>query len=341
MTDLDRPIHVSLLALPEAIATPIHGMYETLILADAVVGEGRGGRSKLFEVEIVGPERGVFSNVFSLPIEVQRSVAEVEHTDIVIAASMLLDSEEWIAGRYPDTVQWLRDMHTAGADLCSACAGALLLAETGLLDGREATTHWAFAPTFRRNFPDVRLRVEDLLITTGTNDEIVMSGAASSWQDLILYLIARHVSPTAAQSIGKFMLYQWHRDSQAPYVSFSPGAPQKDAVIAELENWVRQNYASPGLVEEMTRQSGLAESTFKRRFKRSTGYSPLHYVQNLRVEEAKQLLERSTMPTDDIAWAVGYEEPAAFRRVFKRLTSISPAEYRRRFRAPVAVRLGR
>ncbi len=338
MSDTARPIHVSLLALPESIANPIHGIYETLTLADAVVTEERGGRAKLFEVEIVGPERGTFNSVFSLPIEVQRSVADVKRTDIVIAASMIFEREEWITGRYPETVQWLQDMHAAGADLCAACAGALVLAETGLLDGHEATTHWAFAPTFRRNFPDVRLRVEELLITTGQNDEFVMSGAASSWQDLILYLIARHVSPTAAQSIGKFLLYQWHRDSQAPYVSFSPGSSHQDAVVRELEGWVNENYAQAAPVEEMARRSGLPESTFKRRFKRATGYSPLQYVQHLRVEEAKQLLERSAMSVDDVSWAVGYEEPAAFRRVFKRTTSITPGEYRRRFRAPVAAR---
>jgi transcriptional regulator GlxA family with amidase domain len=336
MADQSKPIHVSLLALPEAIATPIHGIYETLRLVDAVAGDELGGRPRLFDVDIVGPARGTFSNVFSLPIDVQRSVDDIERTDIVVMASMLFENQEWTTGRYPETIEWLLEMHAGGADLASACAGALVLAETGLLDGLEATTHWAFAPTFRRNFPDVRLRVEELLITTGRNHELVMSGAASSWQDLILFLIARHASPTTAQAIGKFLLYQWHRDSQAPYMAFVPPETQGDAVVSGLVAWVEANYAVSTPVEQMVERSGLPPSSFKRRFKRATGYSPLHYVQRLRVEEAKRLLEQSDEPIDEVAWRAGYEDPAAFRRLFKRITSLTPGDYRRKFRAPIA-----
>ncbi len=337
MSDDSRPIHVSLLALPEATGTPIHGMYETLTLVDAVAGDERGIRPKLFEVEIVGPERGIYNNVFSLPMEVQRSVSDVDQTDMVIMASMLFENEEWVTGRYPETVEWLRAMHAGGADLCSACAGALVLAETGLLDGLEATTHWAFAPTFRRNFPNVELRVEELLITTGRNQELVMSGAASSWQDLVLYLIARHASPTAAQAIGKFLLYQWHRDSQAPYVAFSPPTGHGDAVVRELQTWIEDHYTIAAPVEEMARRSGMPQSSFIRRFRRATGYTPIQYVQQLRIEEAKRLLEQTTAPVDEVGWKVGYEEPAFFRRLFKRTTKLTPREYRQRFRSPAAI----
>ncbi len=331
-----KPKRVSLLALPESTGTPVHGLYETLVLLEAVAADESGAPSKLFDVEIVGPERGVFPSACGLPLEIQRSIEEVEQTDIVISASMLLQNQEWVVGRYPETVDWLRRMHAQGADLCSACAGALLLAETGLLDGLETTTHWAFAPTFRRNFPDIRLRVEEVLIVAGQREEFVMAGAASSWQDLILYLISRHASPSAAHAIGKFLLYQWDTRTQVPFLTFAPPGDHGDAIIREVEGHLPEYFAEPFAVEEMIRRSGLPPSSFKRRFRNATGYSPLQYVQHLRVEEAKQLLEGTDIPIDEISWTVGYEEPAFFRRLFKRVTTMTPGEYRRKFRLPAA-----
>lgn len=225
--------------------------------------------------------------------------------------------------------------------LCSACTGALLMAETGLLDGREATIHWAFAPTFRRNFPEVRLRLDKVLVVTGEREQFVMSGATATWQDLVLYLIARHVGPTAAQAMAKFMLLQWHADGQAPYVTFQAPTDHGDAVALRLQEWLQAHYPVARPVEAMLRLSELPERTFKRRFTKATGYPPLDYVQHLRVEEAKRRLERTDDPVDEIGWAVGYEDPAFFRRLFRRLTGITPSAYRRKFRLPDFAHAGR
>jgi transcriptional regulator GlxA family with amidase domain len=333
-----EPRRVSLLALPESTGTPIHGLFETLVLVDAVASDTTEGGARLFDVEIVGPERGVFPSACGLPLEVHRAVRDVDETDIVITASMLFDRQEWITGRHPEIVDWLRRMHATGADLCSACAGALLLAETGLLDGLETTTHWAFAPTFERNFPDTRLRLDELLIVTGQHGEFVMSGAASSWQDLILYLISRHASPAAAQAIGRFLLYHWDDESQAPFVPFAPPLDHGDGVVRRLQDWLQREEALRTSVEELAERSGLARPTFNRRFKRATGYTPVKYLQHLRVEAAKRLLERSASTIDEICLAVGYDEAAAFRRVFKRITQLTPSQYRRKFRIPIRPR---
>ncbi len=334
MTPPSAPCRVSLVALPESTGTPVHGLYETLVLVDAVAASPDGGSARLFDVEIVGPERGVFPSACGLPLEVHRSVREVEQTDAVIMASMLFDRQEWETGRHPETVAWLRRMHAGGADLCSACAGALLLAETGLIDGLSTTTHWAFEPTFRRNFPHIDLRVDELLVVSGSRGEFLMSGAASSWQDLVLHLIARHAGPTAAQAIGKFLLYHWDTRTQAPFVPFDPPTDHGDATVREVQRWLHEDEALDASVDTLCRRSGLSRPTFNRRFKRATGYTPQAYLQRLRVEAAKQLLERTDASVDDVCVRVGYDEAAAFRRVFKRITSLTPAAYRRKFQLP-------
>jgi transcriptional regulator GlxA family with amidase domain len=283
---------------------------------------------------MVTSDTGPIQTASGLPFPGQRSTTDVTHTDIVIVPSMMVENGVWHPGRHPDVVRWLSDMHSAGALLCSACSGAMLIAETGLLDEREATVHWAYADTFRDNFPTVRLRLEEALIVTGDHNQFVMSGAATSWQDLVLYLIARKLGPATAQAVAKFYAFQWHADGLAPYAVFDPRVDHGDAVLLRAQEWLARHLAADHPVEEMVTRSGLPERSFSRRFRKATGHAPLAYVQRLRVERAKTKLESSDEPVEEICWSIGYEDASSFRRLFKRMVGISPGAYRRKFRLP-------
>jgi transcriptional regulator GlxA family with amidase domain len=295
-------------------------------------------RTPPFRVELVAASRGHVPTASGLALPVERSIADPGRIDIVIVPSLFVHGGIWEQGRYPTLVAWLQRLHGEGALVCSACSGVLLIAETGLLAGREATMHPAYAATFRSNFPDVRLRLEETLVATGEREELVMAGASASWHDLVLYLVARHVGPTAAQAVAKFLLLQWHTDGQGPYVPFDPPADHGDAIVVEAQEWLRTHYAVAAPVTQMVERSGMPERTFKRRFARATGYSPIAYVQHIRVEEAKRRLERTSEPVDAVSYAVGYEDPASFRRLFKRITGVPPGEYRRKLQLPAFAR---
>jgi transcriptional regulator GlxA family with amidase domain len=335
MAQRSAGIRVSLLAISDAMISSLGGVYDVFnsfrllhSFDDAVPAHPP------FAVEIVALECGPIVTASGLPISASRSLHEVRETDIVIVPSVLVQDGAWVQGRYPDVVRWLRGVYERGAILCSTCSGVLLLAETGLLDGREATIHWAYAPTFRKNFPAVRLVPEKVLVATGEREQFVMSGASASWHDLVLHLIARHVGPVAAQAMARFMLLQWHNDGQALYAAFQPPTEHGDAVVLTVQEWIARHAAASHPVEEMVHRSGLAERSFKRRFTSATGYSPIAYVQRLRLEEAKRRLERTDAPIDEIGWAIGYEDPAFFRRLFKRTTGVTPGVYRRKLRPP-------
>ncbi|HET9680348.1 MAG TPA: transcriptional regulator, partial [Gammaproteobacteria bacterium] len=143
---------------------------------------------------------------------------------------------DWRPGGHDDMVAWLLQMKSRGAMLCSACSGALLLAQTGVLDNYKATTHWAYAELFQQLFPAIDLCPEQLLMTTGDNDSILMSGSAGSWHDLALYLITQYVSLAAAQTISKFMLLEWHPDGLLPYMMFMPKRKHGDAIILQAQD---------------------------------------------------------------------------------------------------------
>ena len=328
-------MHVSLLAFPDAVVSTLTGIHDVLNGFGMLAGfDDAVPDDPPFVVEIVGAAPGPLQLASGMPLVVQRAIADVGSTDILIVPSVLVGRDGWQGGRYPDLVAWVDRMHEAGAILCSACSGVFLLAETGRFDGHAATVHWGYAEPFRRAFPRVPLAPERVLVVSGPREDLVSSGASMSWHDLVLYLIARHVGATAAQAMARFFALQWHHEGLAPYIVFRGRTDHGDAAVAEAQAWLERHFAVANPVEEMVRRSGMAERTFKRRFSAATGLSPLDYAQRLRVEEAKRRLERTEASVEEISWKVGYEDPAFFRRLFKRTAGLAPGAYRRKFRVP-------
>ena len=330
-----KTVRVCLVAIPEVMASTLLGLYDVLNSLNLLGTYGDGlGRHAQFKAEIIAAKAGALSSASGVTIEATRSFKNIDSADVIIVPSILVQGGEWQRGRYPELVKWLARMHAAGAQLCSACSGVLLLAETGLLDGKDATVHWTYAQTFRRNFPTVRLRLERALVAAGKHQEFLMSGTSTSWHDLILYLIAQHAGPTAAQAVAKFFAFQWHADGLSPYMVFEPVIDHGDAAIRKAQNWLSRHFSVANPIEQAARISGIPERSFKRRFKSATGHAPIDYVQRLRGEEAKRRLERTRAPVDEISWQVGYEDPAFFRRLFKRITGVTAGVYRRKFHIP-------
>lgn len=327
------PRHVSVVALPDAVVSTLAGIYDVMNGASLMGLGGPGARSP-FDIEVVGEATGPLELASGMPIAVQRAIDDVDATDIVIVPSVLLRSQGWRKGRYPRLVRWLARMHERGALLCSACSGIFLLAETGLFDDKDATVHFGYARAFATLYPDVPIHPERVLVISGLREELISSGASTTWHDLVLYLIARHAGATMAQEVARSFALQWHQDGLTPYIVFEGKRDHGDGEILSAQQWLSRNFSVAHPVEEMIKRSKLAERTFKRRYLAATGLTPLAYVQRLRVEDAKRRLERTDAPVDEISWRVGYEDAAFFRRVFRRTTGMAPGAYRKRFRIP-------
>lgn len=320
------PIAVTLVAVPESYVSCLTGLYDTFEVASTTIAPGR----IYFDVEIVALTDRLESRTSRFPIVPHRTIDQVDRTDVLIVPASAI-AMAWEPGHHPEILDWIRHLYDNGAVACSACSGGLLLAETGLLDGHAATSHWNEAERFRTYFPDVRLDLTKELVVAGDDQRLVTSGASSAWHDLALYLISRYSGTEAAQAVARFFMLQWHSDGQTPYLRFEPDTTHGDAAILRVQAWIGQHWHKPDVLAELPDIANLTERTFTRRFRQATGHSPVAYVQHKRVDEAKTLLETTRQPIEAICWAVGYDDPASFRRLFKRIAAVTPGAYRRKF----------
>lgn len=321
---------VALLVLPESTPASIYGLYEVFDSVghqwESLTGEAAaGGRMnpRIMARDGIPPR-----NALGLQIIPQQGLGPA---DIVIVADLAFTAEFDPRGRWPVETAWLRQRYDSGAVVCSVCTGTLALAEAGLLDGETVTTHWAASDLIARYYPTIRLAPQRILTAAGDGDRILTAGGTSAWSDLALYLIARFSSGTEAVRTAKIFLLGDHSEGQLPFAGARKAQSHDDAIVAEAQVWIADHYHSSKPVAFMITRSGLAPRTFLRRFKTATGYTPTEYVQTLRIEEAKQLLETGTLSVEAIGFEVGYEDPNFFRRLFKRMTGVTPARYRLRF----------
>ena len=332
MTENPKPL-IALLTAAETSPSVLYGLYDVLYSVGSVYPDmtmGAPGPDAL-DVLIVAAAGEPFRCIGEIMVEPHSAIENIERADVVVVCDMYTPTNEPPRDRYPREIAWLRRMHANGAIICSVCSGSLVLAEAGLLDGYEAAAHWAYGDLFRRCYPTVKIREDKVLCLAGEGGQVVTAGAVTAWQDLALYLIARLCGQQQALHTAKIFLLSGHEDGQLPYAAMTRRIDTSDAVIGNCQNWIAKNYRSDNPVQRMAQHSGLNPRTFARRFRAATGYQPIEYVQALRVEEAKQMLEADDAGVDDIALAVGYDDPASFRRLFKRRAGLTPAAYRRKF----------
>ncbi|KAA6174126.1 GlxA family transcriptional regulator [Pseudomonas veronii] len=260
-------------------------------------------------------------------LQVERAIAQIRQTDLILIPGFLFTLKDALPA-FAAYGPWLREQHAQGAVLASMCTAAFLLAETGMLEGLRATTHWAFADFFRRRYTDVVL--DDAQILCEEN-RVITCGGATAAMDLMLHLIRRFGSPQLAHTCSRYLLIDNVRTDQSVYALWSLPKSHGDGEILRVQHWLEQHFAQALVIDDVARRFGFGVRNFKRRFKEATGYTPIAYVQTLRLERAKQMLESTRMTLESITYAVGYEDSNSFRRLFQQRVGMLPVAYRKKF----------
>lgn len=328
----NRPISVALLAAPGVTAATLYGFHDFFCGVHRDWSMVHGGHAQ-------SPFRSMIVSRDGLPLEGANGVRIVPESsfeacgspDVVCVTDIAVPPGEPLGSTYDAEVDWLRERHAQGSILASSCSGAVLLARTGLLEGHDATSHWAYCDALKREFPGTRWHPERGLLFAGAGQRIVMAGSGIAWHQLVMALISRFAGAEAAMQVARINLIDWTATSPIAYASLRHGAQSGDPAVAAAQAWAAEHYRHEAPVAQMVTLSGLAERSFKRRFAQATGMSPLEYVQHVRLEEAKQMLESGEASIESIAFDVGYRDVSFFNRLFRRKVMMSPAQYRRRF----------
>lgn len=329
-----EPVEVLMVATPETAGSALYGMLDVLSASGNIWGTLNRSEEiqNFFRVRVISTSKKPFSCGNGIPVNPDFSVADQPSADIVILSELWLGPDENLHGRHPELINWITKQYNKGAILYSACSGSVMLAETGLLDDRQATSHWGYEDLFRKSYPKVRFDAAPNLVYADAAGRIVTAGGTTSWHDLALHIIARHANPGEALRIAKVYLLKWHSEGELPYANLVRPLPHGDSIVRKCEFWLQENFRELKAIPMVTALAGIPERTLKRRFKAATGSSIIEYLQNLRVEEAKRLLESGNLAIDEISFEAGYSDPSFFRRLFKRLTGLSPSNYRKMFR---------
>jgi transcriptional regulator GlxA family with amidase domain len=321
-------LKVAVMAYDNCLLSGIAGMLDLLTVANWEQRRLQPGAEAPFcRYEIVTAGGGPVTSFNRQPVMAKRVLRECQDADLILVPGMMGRPEQLLG--QPELVDWVRQQHRRGAIIASACSGAFLLAEAGILQGRPATTHWQLAERFRQRYPQVDLQIDRLLIDGG---DYLCAGGASAHLDLAIYLLEKFGSEPLASACARMMLIDRSRREQGPFVRFRARKDHGDQAILPVQQWLDQNYQQRVMVKNLAGMAELNERTFLRRFRKATGEAPLEYLQRIRLEKAKQLLADSSQQLSLITRSVGYEDVSSFRRLFKQIVGISPTSYRQRFK---------
>jgi len=334
ISNSDSPVETVVVGLPRASASTTFAILDVLssVGRDWEMLHGAPARPPRFKARLLSLDGLPYDDPNDRRITPQGALSQASVPGLIIVPDLHLDPYAPAPETFAPIAQWIRHAHDHGALVASVCSGALLLAETGLLNGVEATTHWAYSDIMAQRFVQIRMRRERILVPAGDGHRIITAGGASAWADLLLYLIARIAGTDEARRIAKIYLIEPHAQGQLCYASLAAGRQHTDHIVADAQVWAAKHYDHRNPVQTMAQASTLSRRSFLRRFRKATGQSPLQYVQTLRVEEAKQMLETSDTAIDDIAADVGYDEPSSFRAAFRKHVGITASAYRKKWR---------
>ena len=316
---------IGILAYEDCTASMILGVLDILSFANS---QHKSENEKdLFKIEIIS-ETGKPVNSFSkFPIQAQRNIKTKFQYDLIYVPGFVGDVEKLLL-KEKKIINWLKKQSEKGSILAAACNGNFLLAEAGVMNGKKATTHWSLIEVFRKRYKEIMLEPEKIIVDNGN---ILSAAGVTAYFNLALFLIEKYGSKDLALTSAKVFLVDSGRKIQTPYQMYHVSKSHGDEEIVCVQDWLEKNFNENITLEKMMNVCNLGKKTLMRRFKRVTGETPLIYLQKLRIENAKRLLESRKDSFNEITWKVGYSDASSFHKVFKSETGLTPIEYRSKF----------
>jgi len=317
--------HVSILVPERAVLAAIDDPRHVFSMVNSLLEND--GKPPVFNIKLVGLKREVKLHNSSFSVHTDCFLDDVKRTDLIFIPAFDGHTEE-VLETNKAFVPWIKEQYEKGAEVVSLCVGAFLLARTGLLDGKKCSTHWRAADEFRKMFPAVDL-VTDKIITE--EQGIYTSGGATSYWNLLLYLVEKFTSRETAILTSKVFAIDMKRDSQSQFIIFKGQRAHSDEDVKKAQKFIEKNFQEKFTVEEISNECALSRRSLERRFKKATNNTVSEYIQRVKIEAAKKSFETSRKNISEVMLDVGYSDTKAFRGIFKRLTGMTPFDYRNKY----------
>ena len=331
--DKTDPISVVILAFDGALASAITGAADLFSLSG--VSWQRFHKQAIqpsFHVQICSSNGQNVQCINQIKLSENQDINTIDKCDLLLIPTIGADIDKTIKQNL-NLLPHITRLRNQGAEIASNCSGAFFLAESGLLDNKEATTHWGYADIFQMRYPNVKLQTNKMITQS---EGVFCAGGGMAWYDLALLLIERYVSRQMAQETAKSHLIDMQRGNQSVYANLRQLRQHKDEIILSAQQYIETHYHETISVLNVATHFHLSTRTLIRRFKKNVGITPIEYIQRVRLEQAKRILESERINVSVVAQKVGYEDISSFSRIFKRSTGLSPAQYKLKFAKPVS-----
>lgn len=285
------------------------------------------GAPALFDVQLVGLSKETPLSGGAFTANAHKLITEVDETDLIVIPAVDGDIAEAVEDN-KEFLPWIIKQYKNGAEIASLCMGAFILAKTGLLDGKKCSTHWIAANDFRKMYPDVEL-VDDKIVTE--EQGIYSSGGAFSYLNLILHLVEKYAGREMAILASKVFAIEMGRSTQTAFTIFQGQKDHEDEEVKKAQEFIEEHYTDRLTVDQLAKMFYIGRRTFERRFKKATTNTIVEYIQRVKIEAAKKMLETSRENVNEVMYNVGYSDSKAFRNTFKKVVGYSPLEYRKKY----------
>ncbi len=291
------------------------------------------GNTPLFNIKLVGISRETSQPNGLFTVKPDVLVRDVKKTDLIIIPALHGDQKK-AAELNQEFIPWIIQQYNGGAEIACFCIGSFFLGATGLLNGKQCTTHWRFVNEFRNMFPEAEV-VDDKIMTDAGG--IYTSGGAYSYLNLLIYLIEKYAGRDIAILISKAFMIDIDRVSQSPFIIFEGQKAHEDEPIKKAQLFIENNYPEKITVDQLSSMFALSRRNLERRFKKATCNTVTEYIQRVKIEAAKKNLETGRKNINEVMYDVGYSDTKAFRTTFRKITGLSPIEYRNKYNREAAV----
>ena len=303
----------------------IEGAHQIFSFVNRILDDS--GKAPLINVQLVGLSKQTSQRNGMFTINPDVLIGDVKKTDLIIIPAIHGNPKD-VAEQNKDFIPWIIKHYKSGSEVASFCIGSFFLAQTGLLNGKPATTHWGYANEFRTMFPEVTVLDEKIMTE---KDGIYTSGGAYSYLNLVLYLIEKHFGREISVIIAKSFMIDIDKTSQSPFIIFKGQKTHDDDAVKKAQEFIECNYQDKLTVDQIASMIAISRRNFERRFKKATANTVMEYIHRVKIEAAKINLESSRHNVNEVMSKVGYSDPKAFRVTFKKITGLSPIEYRNKY----------